>query len=267
MAMTSFGQETWSPLSVNNVVIGCSLPKLPEKYGITRPHRLVSYSPPSSVALLNQVSGNNRISTSVDVRLKFGDDVLEERCSHLLPYSLSTLQKALDPAGVVQPRSKAARPRHPNLRHLAEAPPRCSYLKISHGKLNQDLSSQEETHSCKNLLSETKIQKYADEQVATVTTLSDPCHQLHEETVEWDEYLVNVLSADTARWVVHHRSTDEDTRNRLDNTLNALYGPTEEEYPELVRDDVSDINVPVDSSRKKASEKNWPTQHDAYVNF
>lgn len=64
-----------------------------------------------------------------------------------------------------------------------------------------------------------------------------------EETVSaWDEYLLIKLSANTARWLVQNPATSEDTRNRLHNTLNTVYGRAADDHVELVEEDVSETS-------------------------
>lgn len=265
MSAITHNQSVWSPYVKTRSQIDSNLPKLCEKSRITS-------SQSNSSCPLRQVSTNltpvnHRVLTAVSGGLTFGEDVLQERCSHLLPYDAGTLRKILNPSSLLESRTKYKGQRRQNRHPVAEAPPKCSYLKTT--SLDRD-SLRNSDLPAKPLVinsagSGRKTNRRSELKSEKSTSLGDfRSVQPNSETVEWDEYLMNVLSTDTARWVVHHRLTDEETRCRLAGTLDALYGPLEAEdgHPELVRDDVSDTNVPIDTSNKNAVEKTWPRQQD-----
>ncbi|XP_064629976.1 HEAT repeat-containing protein 4-like isoform X2 [Lineus longissimus] len=214
---------------------------------------------------------------NVSESLAFDEDVVRDRCFHLLPYSDKYFLEAVDPSSVVKPRPKPTGPtgrcdkRGTDNRHMP-----CHIKKTVAHKLKP----------MRRRIMERAVQMHKDamlkefqesvEQVedtivkpsAFLTEVKDAVQLTKKKPkrkVDWDDVLISRLSRNTAQWLVHHKMSPYDPKyQKFERLLHDWYG--EATNTELVRDSVSeaDFALPKKKDEKtKADEKSpWKAKKE-----
>ncbi|CAH1785083.1 unnamed protein product [Owenia fusiformis] len=210
--------------------------------------------------------------------ITFADDVVKDRSFHTMPYDEKYFKEALDISDIVSPRQKAniLVGRH-NQRGSDQKHMPCHLKKTAKHKLkplkrqimdkaiklHQEAAlrkSHKETHEelSKDTLPKSAPAKSAANKTAPSDStnvfltqsnvdafnkanhdVSTPVTNKSKRQHDWSEYLMSILSEQTARWIVNTRMSDNEfNKETLDKMLALRYGKSSE--TELIRDNISE---------------------------
>lgn len=188
--------------------------------------------------------------------LTFGDDVLRERCYHLLPYDQKYLYEALDPSGL--PRVSRRIPKRGSQSVVLVRPHQPCHLPIDKAMKRlrplrkrsesvfdaSKVTSENETSRCNSALDD--------------VFLGSPRAAARKPSGEWDVHLMSRLSENTARWLAGTRTETGPPKNKLNEFLDVRYGRSgmDDRQLELVgEDDAVDIEQETVQKRTKQWKK------------
>ena len=193
------------------------------------------------------VNNNPFALRDVSDGLIFSEDVVRERCFHLLPYDDKYFRQAVDPRDLIPTKPKVALAqqgplgRHnkpgPNQRHMP-----CIQKLKSKTRLvpirttaNVTTSSTSSRLSCAN----------SPSAIEPKNTVSKTTRAAKRKDGGWDEYLLSILSKNTANWIVTNKIEDEDPKKQhLDSLLHDWHGSDIDS--ELIHDNASEIDAQSD---------------------
>ena len=226
-----------------------------------------------------------RISTG----LSFSEDVVKERCFHLLPYSEKYFHEALDYTNLIPrpPKAIVAPGRH-NMRGADKRHLPCHIKKRTHHQLKPmkrqileraaemnpktDPSDKENKHNGQD--SKDSFFMTETEHIPSVTPTGSPPPPAWAadrpmtkpkgiDKKEWDAYLMSLLSQSTAQWIVKGRMSPGEQQHELEELLTVRYGPLDkDDEVELIKDNISeaDFDAKVEETKKK-----WRKGEETYV--
>jgi len=214
-----------------------------------------------SRAAKSRINAERLYVTTMAAGLSFDDDVVRERCFQADPFNshfmtslnqlrrvptkrlrndISYLSKPVDPQTYLKPmkpaKSSCVKPRPSVTPDLETTHVRSQPADISrHDSQEVSLSWVKSASNNDKLIS-------SDE--------------------EWDECLLQKLSANTARWLAQSSLTSEDDHKRLHRILDATHGPTNSDSQvELVKDR-DDHGETVEADAVKEEKKPWLSEKD-----
>lgn len=216
------------------------------------------------------VSRNYIKKISTDI--VFSEDVVRDRCFHMLPYDEKYFYEALDIGTLISVPQKSGIPlsRHnsrlPLSKHLpCHLTKSSTHLKsVSHKKRlkiedteyklsegrSTKLSVEEDTPQ-RSPIFMTESEDTGDvDKGAKSTTKPEP-----KSKHGWDTYLMSMLSSNTAHWIVHKRISPSEEQSRLNSLLVQWYG--QPEHTDLIREDMSEKEFDLPSPHDKVQKKTW----------
>ncbi|XP_064600899.1 HEAT repeat-containing protein 4-like [Liolophura sinensis] len=217
------------------------------------------------------VSRNYIKKISTDI--VFSEDVVRDRCFHMLPYDEKYFYEALDLSTLISVPNKSHIPlsRH-NSRlplsrhmpcHLTKTPThlkpmshkKCLKIDDTESKLSEGRSTKlgggKDTPQ-RSPVFMTESEGSGDEDKDAKSTTKPDTDSKHG----WDAYLMSMLSSSTAHWIVHKRMSPCEEQSTLNSLLLKWHG--QPEHTDLIREDMSeefDLASPHDKIQKKPWKK------------
>ncbi|XP_074643741.1 HEAT repeat-containing protein 4-like [Tubulanus polymorphus] len=217
------------------------------------------------------------VLNKVGLDLSFGEDVVRDRCFHLLPYSDKYFYEALDASDIVRIPSKSNKPigrhdrRGTDTRHMPCHIQKKTTNQQQHLKpLKQKIMKKALEMHKQALKSEgSKITVEEGKQAPPVflTETKPEAEKCEDRELkrDWDEYLLSSISRNTAFWLVTERLPNNDSQqDRLLKTLNKWYSTTAPSGTmELISDEISEVEYQINKKEEiKEEEKKWIRKED-----
>ena len=193
-----------------------------------------------------KVHVEDKIRSACNV-LSFTEDVVKERCFHMLPYNQNYLNEVLDPSGIL------------SVNHTQKKMnPRKACVKKQHTALepSKKLVTQERLVSM--VTDDLKIDLLENTNKNQQHIMTYQIDNKPSSLKNWDEYLIMNLSEKTAQWIVRNKASPDSYKEKLQHLLVERYGPVDEDAgKELVEEDASDLdeNIGKDLRVEKKYEK------------
>ncbi|ESP00441.1 hypothetical protein LOTGIDRAFT_238549 [Lottia gigantea] len=220
--------------------------------------------------------------------LSFTEDVVRDRCFHMLPYSDKYFYEALDVSSLIpkQPKRNILIGRHntsgSDKRHMPCIPTKTQYLKPLRKKISdkalemhQEAVEKQRSESQASLntldsqddpvfLTEVDDKQSKSTKLPKINKdkhveLSHEAEEGNEKKHDWDAYLMSIISPLTANWIVHQKMTGvggvTSEKEELSKLLEGWYGKPE--HTDLIRDDISDTDPVTTPTAEKHKKKVW----------
>ena len=220
---------------------------------------------------------HDEVVKGVTTNLTFSEDVVRERCFHMLQYDNKYLSEALDVSDIIPSVSspkknfligryntrgsdKRHMPCHIKSRGTTRLKPMKKKMMEKAMQMHQEaLTAGGESSRTSTPESRYEEQKETEPSVFITEGETIDTEMKHRKsTREWDEYLVTLLSKNTAQWIVNQQLTPgEPKQSKLQDVLHTYHGEVTKST-ELLPDTVSESEFPILDDQPKDSHYQKP---------